>query len=52
MLKSLIGSPQKYANVGIKINQDGKKRSAYEILGYKEVTWSKLQKRFGQKSNH
>ena len=44
MLKSLIGSPQKYANVGIKINQDGKKRSAYEILGYKEVTWSKLEK--------
>ena len=44
MLKNLKGSPQLYAKFGIKINQDGKKRSAYEILGYKDVTWNKLKK--------
>ena len=34
-LNNLEGSPQLYAKYGIKINRDGKKRSAYEILGYK-----------------
>ena len=33
-----------YAKYGIKINQDGKKRSAYEILGYKGVSWQMIQK--------
>ncbi len=44
LLKNLTGSPQLYAKYGIKINQDGKKRSAYEIIGYKDVTWQKIQK--------
>ncbi len=42
LLKKLSASPQHYKKYGIKINQDGKKRSAYEILGYNNVTLSKL----------
>ena len=38
-LKSLHASPQVLAKAGFKINHDGKKRSAYEILGYKEADW-------------
>ena len=41
-LKKLKASPQHYAKFNIRINQDGRKRSAYEILSYKEVTWDKL----------
>ncbi len=41
-LKKLKASPQEYAKFDIKINQDGRKRSAFEILGYKEVSWVKL----------
>ena len=43
-LEKLKASPQEYLKFNIKINQDGRKRSAYEILGYKSVSWSKLQK--------
>ncbi len=39
ILKKLIASPQTYQRAGLKINQDGKKRSAYDILGYKESNW-------------
>ncbi len=38
-LKSLHASPQALGKAGFKINHDGKKRSAYEILGYKEASW-------------
>ncbi len=38
-LKELIASPQTYQRAGLKINQDGKKRSAYDILGYKDSSW-------------
>ena len=38
-LKELKASPQIYQKAGLKINQDGKKRSAYDILGYKEGNW-------------
>ena len=38
-LKKLVASPQIYQKAGLKINQDGKKRSAYDILGYKESSW-------------
>ena len=34
-LKSLNVSPQALGKAGFRINHDGKKRSAYEILGYK-----------------
>ena len=36
--------PQNYAKFGIKINQDGKKRTAFEVLGYKEVTWDQIRR--------
>ncbi len=38
-LKKLNASPQTYKKAGLKINQDGKKRSAYDILGYKNGDW-------------
>ena len=39
-MKSLHASPQVFkGKAGLKINHDGKKRSAYEILGYKEASW-------------
>ena len=38
-MKKLVASPQIYQKAGLKINQDGKKRSAYDILGYKESSW-------------
>ena len=43
-LNNLNASPQHYAKFGIKINHDGKKRTAFEILGYKEVTWNQIRK--------
>ncbi len=44
LLKSSIASPQLFKSFGIKINQDGKKRSAYEILSYKDVHWTDIEK--------
>ena len=45
-LYKLNASPQHYAKFGIKINQDGKKRTAFEVLGYKEVTWDQIRRAF------
>ena len=45
-LYKLNASPQYYAKFGIKINQDGKKRTAFEVLGYKEVTWDQIRRTF------
>ena len=42
-LKKLTASPQKYLSFGLKINQDGRKRSAYDILGYKDSQWSMIE---------
>tara|TARA_B100000287_G_scaffold433344_1_gene494842 strand:- start:235 stop:2091 length:1857 start_codon:yes stop_codon:yes gene_type:complete len=42
LLKRLNTTPQVCKNAGLKINQDGKRRSAYEILGYKETSWNML----------
>ena len=38
-LKSLTAAPQKYSLAGLKINQDGKKRDAFSVLGYKNSSW-------------
>jgi NAD/FAD-utilizing enzyme apparently involved in cell division len=46
MLYKLNTSPQQYAKFGIRINQDGKKRTAFEVLGYKEVTWDQIKRIF------
>ncbi len=42
-LKKLTASPQTYLSFGLKINQDGRKRSAYDILGYKDSKWSMIE---------
>ncbi len=39
LLKNLKASPQVYENFGLKINKDGKKRSAYEVLGFQNGNW-------------
>ena len=44
LLHSLTASPQQYSKFGIKINMDGRKRSAYEIIGYKDVSWQRLRR--------
>ena len=43
-LKELVTSPTTYQKAGLKINQDGKKRSAYDILGYKDSNWELIYK--------
>ena len=42
LMKRLKASPQVFKSHGIKINQDGKKRSAFDLLGYKDVKWENL----------
>ena len=42
LMKDLKASPQVFKSHGIKINQDGKKRSAFDLLGYKDVKWENL----------
>ena len=44
MLKNLMASPKKISKSGISINQDGKKRTAYTVLGYSGVDWPDLEK--------
>ena len=34
-----MAAPQKYLSAGLNINQDGKKRSAFSVLGYKNSNW-------------
>ena len=42
ILKELSITPNKGAAVGIKLNQDGQKRSAYELLPYPDVSFETL----------
>ena len=42
-LKEFSASPQIYKKFGLQINQDGRKRSAYEILGYKDSNWDLIE---------
>lgn len=41
-LTELTASPNEMASVGVQINQDGRRRSAREILSYPDVSWSDL----------
>tara|TARA_B100000989_G_C19517026_1_gene462184 strand:- start:507 stop:2372 length:1866 start_codon:yes stop_codon:yes gene_type:complete len=43
-LKELKASPKQISQGGIKINQDGKIRTAYDVLGYNGAKWANLQK--------
>ena len=49
-LKSLVISPNLAQKKGLKINLDGKKRSAYDILGYSDIVYRDL-KRFWTEIN-
>ena len=44
LLFKLEGSPQTYNKFGLKINFDGKKRNAYEVLGFPNASWDLLTK--------
>lgn len=39
-LGSLLASPNEMAAVGVSVNQDGRRRSAREILSYPEIGWA------------
>ncbi len=41
-LKQNYATPHKIKAVGLSINEDGKKRTAYEVLGYNECSWNKI----------
>ena len=43
-LQQIKTSPQQIKKSGVKINLDGKKRSAYEVLGYNLSSWDNIQK--------
>ena len=43
-LKLLKASPKHILDSGIKINQDGKKRTAFNVLGYTNATWKVIEK--------
>ena len=43
-LKLLEASPKNILDSGIKINQDGKKRTAFNVLGYTNATWKVIEK--------
>lgn len=42
LLKSLNLTPQQAAQKGLKINQDGKRRSAYDLLSFPNITWQNV----------
>lgn len=42
LMTSLAASPTELARKGIRINQDGVRRTAQELLSYPDVTWSDL----------
>jgi 16S rRNA (guanine(527)-N(7))-methyltransferase RsmG len=43
-LKRNLASPQMIKERGLKINQDGKKRSAFDMLGYNDSSWKMIEK--------
>ncbi len=42
MLKALALSPSQAQKAGLKLNQDGRQRSAFELLSYPDITWGDL----------
>ncbi len=41
-LESLTVTPKEAVNAGLKVNQDGRRRSAFELLGYKDVSHDQI----------
>ena len=50
ILKNQYVTPKNVENVGIKINQDGKKRSAFELLSYPNINFSIIKEIFNLES--
>ena len=50
ILKNQYVTPKNVENVGIKINQDGKKRSAFELLSYPNINFSAIKEIFNLES--
>jgi len=42
VMQSLVATPPVLRNAGFAVNQDGVRRSAFDLLGYPTVTWSDL----------
>ena len=42
LLNALALSPSEAQKSGLKLNQDGRQRSAFELLSYPDITWSDL----------
>ncbi len=51
LLLSLDGSPQFFASYGVKVNHDGVKRSAYDMLSHPDCTKDKLCEIWSELSN-
>ncbi|HPF78666.1 MAG TPA: FAD-dependent oxidoreductase, partial [Alphaproteobacteria bacterium] len=43
LMQSLNGTPSDLNKHGLNINQDGRRRSAFDLLRYPEITWEDLQ---------
>ena len=41
-LRELGGSPAVLAALGFRVNADGRRRSAFDLLGYRDVDWSRI----------
>ena len=41
-LRELGGSPDALAGLGFRVNADGRRRSAWDLLGYRDVDWPRL----------
>lgn len=43
LIQSLSGTPNELLGKGLNINQDGRRRSAFDLLRYPEIEWSDLE---------
>lgn len=43
LVRSLEATPSALDNYGISVNKDGRRRTAFELLKYPDVTWEKLE---------
>ena len=48
MLRSLTLSPTDAQKAGFKVNQDGRRRTGFELLSYPDLKWSDLEKLWPQ----
>jgi tRNA uridine 5-carboxymethylaminomethyl modification enzyme len=43
-VQNLFATPNNLVQAGLKVNQDGRKRSAFDLLRYPEIKWEMLEK--------